>query len=99
MSQTGYGLLDLIAISIGTPVVPGTWYRDPEPLQVDSLCDSWKVPIDRRPPTKIEPKISNLRTLSMHPDGKRIAFTLGKPIAEQVWMMENYLLPAIENKK
>lgn len=63
------------------------------------LWDLWRVTVDGRPPTRIEPKIPNLRSLSIHPDGKRIAFTLGPPIGYQVWVMENYLPPLKESKK
>ena len=35
--------------------------------------------------------------LSVHPDGRRIAFTAGTPVRSEVWVMENFL-PALKDR-
>ncbi len=74
------------------------------PEGANLLYSLWQVPVDGQPPSKIEPRISNLRSLTLYPDGKRIAFTLGVGPRGftghyQVWMMENFLPPSKESKK
>jgi Tol biopolymer transport system component len=50
----------------------------------------WLVPIQGGEPRKLELTAENMRDLSVHPDGRHIAFTAGKPKSE-IWVMENFL--------
>jgi hypothetical protein len=36
-------------------------------------------------------EMERLRSISVHPDGRRIAFTGGREHTEEIWVMENFL--------
>lgn len=50
----------------------------------------WTVPVTGGEPRKLDLKADNMHDLSVHPDGKHIAFTASKTKSE-VWVMENFL--------
>ncbi len=49
----------------------------------------WRVPVEEGEPQKLL-EMAGLKDISVHPDGRRIAFTGGRPQME-VWAMENFL--------
>ncbi|MCJ7580365.1 MAG: tetratricopeptide repeat protein [Candidatus Aminicenantes bacterium] len=57
----------------------------------------WKIAIDGGTPLKIWQGEKNMRGLSIHPDGKRIAFSTSAQ-EQEIWAMDNYL-PKTKNKK
>ncbi len=50
----------------------------------------WQVPVDGGAAQNLGLAMDGLRHLSLHPDGRRIAFTAGQQTSE-VWMIENFL--------
>jgi Tol biopolymer transport system component len=50
----------------------------------------WLIPVQGGEPRKLELTAENMHDLSVHPDGRHIAFTAGKPKSE-IWVMENFL--------
>ena len=50
----------------------------------------WRVNIRTGKQEQISPEIPGLFRATMHPDGKRIAFTTIEPGSE-LWVMENFL--------
>ncbi len=55
------------------------------------------VPVDGGAPTKLDLPGARWGWMAMHPDGKRIAYLAGQP-EEEVWVIENALPPARENR-
>jgi hypothetical protein len=65
---------------------------------VDAGVELWRILIDGRPPQKVDMQNIVVRgDFSVHPDGRRIAFTSGQ-IQREVWAIEN-LLPTLQAKQ
>jgi Tol biopolymer transport system component len=63
----------------------------------DSKADLWLIPVRGGEPRKLELTAEGLRDVSIHPDGRHIAFTATQGRYE-VWVMENFL-PAVTASK
>ena len=50
----------------------------------------WSISVQGGEPRKLDLTAENMRDLSVHPDGRHIAFTAGQGRSE-VWVMENFL--------
>jgi Tol biopolymer transport system component len=50
----------------------------------------WLISVQGGEPRKLELTAENMRDLSVHPDGRHVAFTAGQRRSE-VWVMENFL--------
>ncbi len=59
------------------------------PGQPEPPEELWRVPVEGREPQKLL-EMDRLSDISVHPDGRRIAFTGGSTQME-VWAMENFL--------
>jgi len=93
LQKGGWGLVDL------------TWSPDSQIVYFSRISskqsgdkpfdwDLWRVPINGGNAEKLDLVMQRLRSLSMHPDGKQIAFashSLGVRPAPEVWVMKNYL--------
>jgi Tol biopolymer transport system component len=55
-----------------------------------SKTELWSISVQGGEPRKLELTAENMRDLSVHPDGRHIAFTAGQGRSE-VWVMENFL--------
>ena len=57
----------------------------------------WRISSDGGEPESLGLAMEGLLPygLSVHPDGRRIAFTAGTPNRQETWVMENLLVPAI----
>ena len=55
-----------------------------------SKTELWQIPLKGGGPRKQELVAENMRDLSIHPDGRHIAFTSGQNKSE-VWVVENFL--------
>lgn len=62
--------------------------RDPNQFEI------WSIPAEGGTAHKIELKEAESGSLHIHPDGRRVAFTMGEPKME-IWVMEN-LLPQLQ---
>ena len=51
----------------------------------------WRVPAEGGKPHKTDLAMDGLREVRIHPDGRRIAFSAGRPESAEVWVMENFL--------
>ncbi len=60
----------------------------------DQKSELWRIAVDGGKPEKLDLVVEGLRSLRMHPDGQRIAFSTGK-FSQELWVMEN-LLPALK---
>jgi hypothetical protein len=60
--------------------------------QLDMAKELLSIPADGGQARRIDLPMDKLRWLSIHPDGRRIAFTAGSGITE-IWAMESFLLP------
>lgn len=56
----------------------------------DETFELWQISVDGGEPQSLGLKMSSLRQVRLHPDGKRIVFVAGQPKGE-VWVMENFL--------
>ncbi|MDH4218718.1 MAG: tetratricopeptide repeat protein [Candidatus Aminicenantes bacterium] len=66
----------------------------------EKYWELWRVPFNGGQPQKMGISMTGPSTISPHPDGRQIAFTshdLDKK-APEIWVMENFLPKAIENK-
>lgn len=61
-----------------------------KPANSDQTFELWQVSAAGGQPQKVGLAMERLRDLSLHPDGKRLAFAAGQSKPE-VWMMENFL--------
>ena len=52
----------------------------------------WRVPAAGGEPQNLGLAMEGLQEVSAHPDGRRIAFSAGKPGTSEIWVMENLLL-------
>ncbi len=68
-----------------------------QPSPGDSKTELWLASVRDDEPRKLDLTAKNMRELSIHPDGRRIAFTGGGDKSE-VWAMENFL-PTAGNSK
>jgi Tol biopolymer transport system component len=62
----------------------------PRPGPGSSKTELWSISVQGGEPRKLELTAENMRDLSVHPDGRHIAFTAGRDRSE-VWVMENFL--------
>ena len=62
-----------------------------------SECELWQVPLNGASARKIDLKMDHLRSMSAHPDGKRIAFASGGFGGVEVWATDN-LVPQAGKK-
>lgn len=83
----------LIPIAFGTIV----WASDGRSLLFvrsttpgGSKTELWQIPLQGGEPRKLELAAENMHDLSVHPDGRHIAFTAGQ-IKSEIWVMENFL--------
>ena len=56
------------------------------------MAELWRVPFlgGKAEPVGLEIEDGNIRTLTIHPDGRRIAFQAGRP-QKEIWALENFL--------
>ena len=70
------------------------WIQVRDPTGKDQLFELWAVDMDSGEARKTELTVKNMTrpvtTLSMHPDGERIAFSAGQP-RFQIWKLANFL--------
>jgi len=50
----------------------------------------WRISAEGGQPQNLGIRMEGIHTLSVHPDGRRIAFS-GGSIIREVWALENYL--------
>jgi Tol biopolymer transport system component len=65
-----------------------------QPSPGDSKTELWRIPLQGGEPRKLDLTAEYMRELSVHPDGRRIAFTAGQD-KQEIWVMENFL-PALK---
>ena len=80
---------------------PMSWTEDSRGLLFSKLIGNgeyelWEMFLDgtasKRIVLRVDGSIPN--NAHVHPDGKRIAFSVSKPLQSQIWAMENFLPPA-----
>ncbi len=69
-----------------------------QPSLADTKTELWLIPVQGGEPRKLDLTAENMRELSVHPDGRRVAFTAGEN-KQTVWVMENFLPPAASGSK
>ena len=75
----------------GKEQVLATWTPDGKHLLFSKrTSEIWSVNIETGKQERIGPEIPGLFRATMHPDGKRIAFTTLERSSE-LWVMENFL--------
>jgi len=72
--------------------------RRPKDISKKGLSEIWQVPLDGGTPKKIGINEMSLRSVTAHPDGKRIAFVASTEGEVAAWIMENFL-PQIKDAK
>jgi Tol biopolymer transport system component len=82
-----------IAFGFGTVA----WASDDQSLlflkqinKSDSKRELWIMPVKGGEPRKLDLMADNMRELSIHPDGRHIAFTSSQTRSE-IWVMQNFL--------
>lgn len=90
---------DLIKVPLPETIGPYAWTPTGREIlfakgldyrKQDKKCELWMIPAEGGEARNLGLTIDRIFNLSIHPDGKRIAFTSGTPSAE-VWVMENFL--------
>ncbi len=66
----------------GRHVIVGPW-------DADKSDELWTIPATGGEPRKLDLGFK-VKQMSLHPDGRRIAFTVGK-YNNEVWVMENFI--------
>jgi Tol biopolymer transport system component len=61
------------------------------PSNQEQSPELWQVRVASGEARKVGPLMKGLNGLSIHPDGRRIAFTAGEQRGDEVWVMENFL--------
>jgi Tol biopolymer transport system component len=61
-----------------------------QPSPDDSKTELWLIPLQGGEPRKLDLTAENMGEMSVHPDGRHIAFTAGQD-KQEVWVMENFL--------
>jgi Tol biopolymer transport system component len=54
----------------------------------------WYMPLAGGSPVRIDLAMPGMRLLSLHPDGRRIAFATRERRSDELWVLENFLPPA-----
>jgi Tol biopolymer transport system component len=88
---------ELLRIKDPERITTIAWMPDGRHLLFGKGDEMWRIPVAGGEPQRLGLAMDRLRGLSVHPDGRRIAFTSGAPEIE-VWVMEN-LLPAPQTAK
>jgi Tol biopolymer transport system component len=59
----------------------------------DSKVEMWRALVDGTPPVKLASMVDgSVRSVSLHPDGRQIAFNVRTPLTPQeIWVTENFL--------
>jgi Tol biopolymer transport system component len=94
---------------VGNRIMTPAWSTDgryiyftklQESLSLGAMQDLYRVSIDGGEPQKLDLAMGQIRHLTVHPDGQRIAFSSmgANPEQSQVWVMENFL-PVEKPKK
>ena len=65
--------------------------------QSQRTLELWRVSTQDGAALQVGPAMDRLRSISIHPDGRRIAFTAGKGFGAEIWVLENFL-PKPETK-
>jgi Tol biopolymer transport system component len=60
-------------------------------------CDLWRVPKEGGTPVKYNLTVNGMESLSIPPDGKRLAFNSWE-VSTEVWAMENFLPKSVGDK-
>jgi Tol biopolymer transport system component len=87
---------------VGNRIMTPAWSADgrhiyftkpQESLSLGAMQDLYRISVDGGEPQKLDLAMGQIRHLTVHPDGQRIAFSsLGaNPEQSQVWVMENFL--------
>ncbi len=63
----------------------------------ENKFEIWQIPVEGGQPQNLRLSTTAVSPISIHPDGKRIAYSFGQPKAE-IWVMENFL-PKTKEKK
>lgn len=61
----------------------------------ENKFEIWQIPVEGGQPQNLGLFTTAISPISIHPDGKRVAFSFGQPKAE-MWVMENFLPPKEE---
>lgn len=87
--------------SYAQPLVELAWMQDSRHViyatssASQPKLDFWRISAEGGEPDHLGLEMEGLRPygLSVHPDGRRIAFTAGRPRRNEVWVLENFLPP------
>ena len=82
-----------------TPMPDGEWLAwTPDGRHVlfakrrDEATELWRIPVEGGEPENLGMTMGRIEHLSIHPDGRRIAFTgPGPSPGAKVWVMEDFL--------
>ena len=100
ISAFGGDAHELLTLPGSAGAVPLAWTHDSRYIvYAASTCaekpgfEMWRIPADGGEPLRLGLSMDGLLPygLSVHPDGRRIAFTAGTPKRSQVWVAENLL--------
>lgn len=68
-----------------------SWTSDGQGLLFRMAGELWRVSAAGGEPRKLELAIEDMHDIRFHPDGRRIAYTIGSTYMNEIWVMENYL--------
>ncbi len=59
----------------------------------DHTHQLWRIPVDGGEPQKLDLGIGDTRVhgISLHPDGRQVAFAAGENTGSEIWVLENFL--------
>jgi len=102
MPVSGGELREILKLGKGELISSVAWMPDGKSLifarYIDlKKCGLWQISIEGGKPWNLDLEMQRLRSLSIHPDGQRIAFSSAE-ITSSIWTMENFLLKDKSNK-
>lgn len=84
----------LLELALPAHVAPPAWYPDSRHLMYEAEGQLWRISVDGGQPESLgtyAPLRYNQAGLSIHPDGRRIAFVAEEERRSEVWMIDSLL--------
>jgi Tol biopolymer transport system component len=58
-----------------------------------ATSEIWRIPVQGGTPLKLELSIAGMESIALHPDNRRIAYSVNEGTKTELWVLENFLPP------
>ncbi len=69
------------------------WTKDGRYIIVRASGTFWRVPTQGGTPFKLNLEVQKMHSFALHPDNRRVAFSLNGESKNELWVLENFLPP------